>query len=279
MGDVYFSGTEQEYRDWFLGEEDWPRGAQHTFAMNANHEMYSGGAGYFDTALEALQQETSYFCVESDYWRIVGLDSGYYSGIFPLLEKFWLSKIRLDESILQWLKSVVFVDPSDRRPVIVLTHHQPFSAFGPGYGTLTKNLAPYLDRIVLWMWGHEHRFAGYGPVAAGGAVIRGRCIGHGGMPIEVAEPPQEAKRTNLVFYDDRIANELSEIAREPVGFCGFAALHLDGPDLTIDYIDENDVLLLREMWNCAGTKPIGSIKASHKQLHVVHAAGLEELVR
>jgi len=279
LGDVYYSGTEQEYRDWFLGEEDWPRGAQHTFAMNANHEMYSGGAGYFDTALEALQQETSYFCVESDYWRIVGLDSGYYSGIFPLLEKFWLSKIRLDESILQWLKSVVFVDPRDRRPVIVLTHHQPFSAFGPGYASLTKNLAPYLDRILLWMWGHEHRFAGYGPVTRGGAVIRGRCIGHGGMPIEVAQPPQDAKSTNLVFYDDRLANELSEIVREPVGFCGFAAMHLDGPDLTIDYIDENAVLLLREAWNCAGPTPVGSIKANHKQLHVVHAAGLEELVR
>jgi len=95
----------------------------------------------------------------------------------------------------------------------------------------------------------------------------------------LAEPPQDAKRTNLVFYDDRIAHELSEIVREPVGFCGFAALHLDGPDLTIDYIDENAVLLLRETWNCAGPTPVGSITAKHKQLHVVHAAGLEELVR
>ena len=279
MGDVYYSGTEQEYRDWFLGDEDWPRGVQHTFAMNANHEMYSGGAGYFDTALDTLKQETSYFCVETDYWRILGLDSGYYSGIFPLLEKFWRSKIRLDDHILQWLKSVVFADPSDRRPVIVLTHHQPFSAFGPGYGSLGKNLAPYLDRILLWMWGHEHRFAGYGPVAAGGgAVIRGRCIGHGGMPIELAEPPKNPQQTNLVFYDDRLDGELSEIVREPVGYCGFAALHLDGPDLTIDYIDENNVLVLREAWNSAGTAPVGSIKASSNELHVVHPHGVGGLV-
>jgi len=280
MGDVYYSGTSQEYTDWFLGEEDWPRGTQHTFAMNANHEMYSGGAGYFDTALGTLKQETSYFCLETDYWRVLGLDSGYYSGILPLLEKFWRSRIRLDDHILQWLQSVVFADRSDQRPVVVLTHHQPFSAFGPGYPTLGKNLAPYLDRVLLWLWGHEHRFAGYGPVAVGGLpVIRGRCIGHGGMPIELAEPPKNPGQTNLVFYDDRLDGELSEIVREPVGYCGFAVLHLDGPKITIDYIDENNVLLLRESWNRAGTAPVGSIIASDNDLHVVHTAGLDELVR
>ncbi len=26
MGDVYYSGTPEEYHDWFLGQEDWPRG-------------------------------------------------------------------------------------------------------------------------------------------------------------------------------------------------------------------------------------------------------------
>lgn len=280
MGDVYYSGTPQEYRDWFLGEEDWPRGTRHTFALNANHEMYSGGKGYFETALGALKQEASYFCLETDYWRVLGLDSGYYSGIFPLLEKFWLSKIRLHADIMRWLESVVFADPTDQRPVVLLTHHQPFSAFCSGYPSLGKNLAPYLDRVLLWMWGHEHRFAGYGPVSVGGLpTIRGRCIGHGGMPIELAEPPKTAQQTNLVFYDDRLDAELSEIVREPVGYCGFAAMHLDGPIMSIEYIDEDGDLLLRESWNAAGTVPVGHVSAGTQELHVVHPDGLEGLVQ
>jgi hypothetical protein len=279
MGDVYYSGTPEEYRDWFLGQEDWPRGTLHTFAMNANHEMYSGGHGYFETALGDLQQETSYFCLETDYWRILGLDSGYYSGIFPLLEKLWRSRIRLDDTIMHWLQSIVFADSTDRRPVVVLTHHQPFSAFGPGYPTLGKNLAPYLDRVLLWMWGHEHRFVGYGPVSVGGLpTIRGRCIGHGGMPIELAEPPKSIQQTNLVVYDDRIDAELSEIVREPVGYCGFAAMHLDGPVLSIEYIDEDGDLLLRESWNGAGAVPVGTVTAGDQELHIVHPAGVEGLV-
>jgi len=281
MGDVYYSGTPREYSDWFLGTEDWPRGQLHTFAMNANHEMYSGGNGYFDTALGTLQQETSYFCVENDYWRILALDTGYYSGIFPLIEKFWHSKIRLEEHILEWLKTTVFAS-TDQRPVIALTHHQPFSAWGAGYETLVENLKPYLNRVLLWLWGHEHRFAGYGPHALkGSSMIRGRCIGHGGMPIELEKPPDSKrhKETNLVFYDERIDPEMSEIVRQPVGYCGLAALRLEGPVLTIDYLDENGVLLLSESWNCASTKPSGSIKAHDAGLKVVHSNGLAELVR
>ena len=280
MGDVYYSGTPDEYSDWFLGEEDWPRGTRHTFALNANHEMYSGGKGYFETALDALKQETSYFCLETDYWRILCLDSGYYSGIFPLLEKLWLSKIRLHDDILRWLESVVFADPTDSRPVVVLTHHQPFSAWDSGYVTLHKNLAPYLGRVVLWLWGHEHRFAGYGPVAVNGLpTIRGRCIGHGGMPIELTAPPMGARRTNLVFYDDRLDDELSEIVREPAGYCGFAVLHLDGPELSIDYIDENGEMLLRESWTGSGAATVGTVTAGTQELHVVHPDGLEALVQ
>jgi hypothetical protein len=280
MGDVYFSGTPQEYRDWFLGTEDWPRGSQHTFAMNANHEMYSGGEGYFETALGALNQEASYFCLENSHWRILGLDSGYYSGIVPLIEKFWHSRIRLHDDITQWLRSVVFPNAVDPRPVIVLTHHQLFSAFDSSYSTLGKNLAPYLDRVLLWFWGHEHRFAGYGPVSVNGLpAIRARCIGHGGMPIELDQPDEaRARATNLVFYDDRRDPESSAALQTPIGYCGFAVLRLDGPLLTVEYIDENGNLLLTESWNRSAGIPVGRADAGVQPLHVVHRNGLGGLV-
>ena len=279
LGDVYYSGTPQEYNDWFLGREDWPHGAVSTWALNANHEMYSGGHGYFETALPKLEQETSYFCLENDHWRILGLDSGYYSGVFPLLEKLWRGKIRLHDVILEWLKTTVFADAHDTRPVILLTHHQPFSAFDPGYPTLLKNVQPYLDRTVLWFWGHEHRFAGYGPVAyAGGRIVRGRCIGHGGMPIEQTAKPKDVRTPNLVFYDDRVDAGMTQLAGVPVGYCGFASLALDGPVLTVRYIDQEGVLLFTEKWDCSSGKAVGSIAPGDGQLNVVHPAGLDALV-
>jgi hypothetical protein len=94
LGDVYYTGKIEEFADYFLGDDDWPRGslqpgdestALPSYTLNANHEMYSGGFGYFD-AIQRLGQETSYFCLENEHWRIVALDSGYYSKILPLIE-------------------------------------------------------------------------------------------------------------------------------------------------------------------------------------------------
>src|ERR1043166_1812601 len=78
LGDVYYSGTAREYQDYFLGRDDWPKGRQATYALNGNHEMYSGGEGYFGVALPALDQRTSYFCLENANWRFVAVDTGYY---------------------------------------------------------------------------------------------------------------------------------------------------------------------------------------------------------
>jgi hypothetical protein len=61
LGDVYFSGTTSEFTAFFLPPDCWPRGrfgspadgqhARGTYVLNGNHEMYSGGEGYFGSAL------------------------------------------------------------------------------------------------------------------------------------------------------------------------------------------------------------------------------------
>jgi len=245
LGDVYYSGTEREYRDYFLGEEDWPRGAVGTYALNGNHEMYSGGTGYFDAALKSLRQKTSYFCLESPAWRIVAVDTGYYARSVPFLELLLTGCIRLPSPNRRWLRDVVFADPADRRPVVLLSHHQWFSAFESEYRRVGKNLAPYLDRVVLWLWGHEHRFAGYAPFGRGRAPrVRARCIGHGGMPVELRHRSPRTDR-NLVFSDERRARFVDG---DPIGYCGFALLRLDGPDLRLTYVDEMGTNLLEEQW-------------------------------
>lgn len=95
MGDVYFVGDEDEARENFLGEEvpgsPWqavafPRGTQRSFALNGNHEMYARGKGYFRRILPALDQQASFFALQNQHWRIIGLDSGYHSWVISTTE-------------------------------------------------------------------------------------------------------------------------------------------------------------------------------------------------
>jgi len=56
LGDVYYAGTECEVRDNFL--RYWPvRDGMLSRALNSNHEMYSGGYGYFNLTLPRFGQE------------------------------------------------------------------------------------------------------------------------------------------------------------------------------------------------------------------------------
>jgi hypothetical protein len=256
LGDVYFTGAGAEFDDYFLPDSCWPRGTLATYALNGNHEMYSGGHGYFDRALPRLGQPASYFCLHNAHWRIVALDSGYHST--RGLGRLFGDDTRLHEATLRWLASVVCADPTDRRPMILLSHHQWFSAFDDReYPALGEALAPYLPSVALWFWGHEHRLAGYAPYApTGGTPIRARCIGHGGMPVELGAPLRKPSR-KPVFIDERKAGTLGS---DDIGFCGFAMLRFAGPTLSIDYIDEHDCVLLTEQWTQTATGLEGSVR-------------------
>ncbi|HTY59498.1 MAG TPA: metallophosphoesterase, partial [Bacteroidota bacterium] len=182
----------------------------------------------------------SYFCLENRFWRIIGLDTGYNTKVFPFLDLFLGTSIHAEN--LKWLKRVVFADREDHRPVIVLTHHQWFSSFDRGYPRLGPQLHPYLGDVALWFWGHEHRFAGYAPYSPdGGVKVRGRCIGHGGMPVEIAQPAN--LHVPVVFVDNRVSGKEDG---EPLGYCGSALLEFEGPLLRVRYIDERDEELLVE---------------------------------
>ena len=81
LGDVYYAGTSDEELHLFASL--WPPGSFGSFALNSNHEMYSGAKPYF---LETLANDKflkqggcSYFALENTNWVIVGLDSAYFS--------------------------------------------------------------------------------------------------------------------------------------------------------------------------------------------------------
>jgi len=68
----------------------WPIGSCGSFALNANHEMYARGKGYFKYFLPTLGlrksknqecsvQKASFFCLKNEYWLIIGIESGDHS--------------------------------------------------------------------------------------------------------------------------------------------------------------------------------------------------------
>ncbi len=166
LGDVYYSGTRDEVKRNFLDLWPFVPGATHR-ACNSNHEMYAGGFGYFELTLPRFGQQASFFCLENDYFRIIGLDTGYQEGDLAGSQASWVQNL---------------VAGAGNRKVVLLTHHQPFSLKEKQYTKLVKKLRSLLEqrRIFAWYWGHEHRCVVHDRHETWG--LYGRCIGHSGYP-------------------------------------------------------------------------------------------------
>lgn len=214
LGDVYYCGEPDEYQRRFL--RFWPARGDLAHAkswnLNGNHDMYSGGRGYFelvggtpglpagepvpDSGLDpkAFKQQkgTSFFRIANEHWQIIGLDSAYVDNDLDARQKPWLNK---------WLG--VEQDPGDEPPpapeppeppepselpagtrrTILLSHHQLGSSrdqagVGPGIREKTEKVRK-AELIHAWFWGHEHRAFVYKPYEDVPSPV---CIGNGGVP-------------------------------------------------------------------------------------------------
>jgi predicted phosphodiesterase len=166
LGDTYYSGDDDEVKNRLVA--DWPARANAiNRALNGNHEMYSGGNGYFDALTSFFKQSSSCFAMQNANWLIIGIDSAYTDN-------------DIDPAQVAWVKTLVAA--AGRRKVILCSHHQPFSALDTQGPKLQAALLDLLEaqRITAWFWGHEHRLVVYEPHLTWG--VKGRCIGHGGFP-------------------------------------------------------------------------------------------------
>jgi hypothetical protein len=273
LGDVYYVGDDAEVAENFFGTATngfegvkWQHGAQGSFALNGNHEMYANGKAYFTTILDSLGmppgpqgggQMASFFCLETDWWRIIALDTGYNSVGVPILSQIPLinripfigGDCHLDQKVLDWLRDTVKPAQS-RKATLLLSHHQYYTAFKDGaYTKPAKQLAEFFrGQDVIWMWGHEHRLGIYDKHDTGaGITAYGRCVGHGGMPVETSDPdPQKAP---VKFYDKR-THLLDD--GSPVGENGFVVLTIDGPTMNLHYRDSSNTELLAERFIADG---------------------------
>jgi hypothetical protein len=166
LGDIYYSGDDDEVRDRFL--QFWPRvpGAV-SRALNGNHEMYTGGKAYFTQILPEFGQQASYYSLQNEYWTLVGLDTAYEDHDLTGEQVLWLERV---------------VRQAGDRRIILFSHHQPYSLLDKQGPKLLQKLGALLaeKRIFAWYWGHEHRCVLYDQHPLWG--LYGRCIGHSGFP-------------------------------------------------------------------------------------------------
>ena len=253
LGDVYYCGLPDEYHSRFL--DDWPALAGVvSWNLNGNHDMYSGGYGYFDSISHgpfAQQQGTSCFRLSNDHWQFIALDTAYadndlYDAQLPWLEQ-WVGDQAPGSA----------VDPGPR--TVLLSHHQLGSALaqrsvGAGIRDKTAKVRN-TGRIHAWFWGHEHRCFIYEPYLGVTCPV---CLGNGGVP-ELLSP--ELTLASGFGWITGLASEVAALFKPRVkpprilyrptrpdvdddglkwAKLGFVVLDLDGPAGAAVYVDEDN---------------------------------------
>jgi len=241
LGDVYYSGVPAEYDRNVLADGWWPVTTTQSeegvtsWSLVGNHDMYSGGWGFFDHLLAdprfARQRSsdgrpTSWFRLKSPSWTIAGLDTSWNGDVVSrgntgVLEEPQAARLQ------RWA-----VEPGAGK-LMLLSHHQYVTVDDPrGIGEdLAQKVAPLAsaNRITAWLWGHEHRCIGF----ATDEIPHMRCIGHGGVPVP-SRPPRDPLPPPAVWE----VTGSYEAEGERWGRFGFAVLDFAGDRIDVTYRDD-----------------------------------------
>jgi len=237
LGDIYYAGEEREARDFlyrFRGIA-----TKRSFALNGNHEMYSGGRGYFNVVLPNLQQSASYFGLFNQNWQFIALDTAYVDHVLTSP-----SDSRLQNQFV-WAVDKL---RNGAKSSIVLTHHQPFSAYQPEHDNAARlrddigrlDLAIQPTTIFAWFFGHEHRCTIYDDSFND---FKARLIGNGCIPHLPQAPPDIAPSVPF-----KAINRAARPDGSGYAISGFVLLTLDGPKMTVEYINEDGSSFATENW-------------------------------
>ena len=255
LGDIYYSGTHDEAAHNFLDICRLVLGPTlPVYTLCGNHDMYSGGNGYY-WLLDELGQQASYFTIRNDQWQIIAMDTGH-NDCNPLTVATNMTSVNANE--VTWIKSQITKSAAPR--TILVSHHQLFSPFG-AVGTvggvkyaynpsLFDNFKDVVDRVEWWFWGHEHTLAVYEPYIG---LRRGRCIGASAVPV-FSDQQSYTPATDLKTLDGKLPDwdpktELS-VNRDGVYDHTFAILDLGAAPASVEYfrvpVDGAAVSLLKE---------------------------------
>jgi predicted phosphodiesterase len=252
LGDVYYSGTEHEFQNYFykiwqdtlgIPRVNWggrPNAVTKpaTFTLSGNHDMYAGGAPYY-TVLDMIGQPASYFCLRNEDWQFIALDTGIHD-VNPVDQQ----PTFLEQTEVDWLKDKIA--QAGKRKTILLSHHQLFSAFEkigdqPVNAELKKQLGDILPQVTVWYWGHEHNLVIYDRFED----VTARCIGHGAFPVAVDELGQP--HPGIGIRNIALAPESDGALFQH----GYVIINLDGPNAQATYYQfdakgQEEVVLFEE---------------------------------
>lgn len=244
LGDVYYSGTPEECHRYFrqIVDDVFDRGNTRmpVFNMAGNHDMYCGGVGFYQLIKDLndppYHQEYSFFCLRTKkrQWQVLAMDTGLHD-YDPFSVTDAVTFLDADEAA--WHVQRVAELAGGR--TILLSHHQLFSAFsqiGPVQpdGSLQpcnpKLLRSFqrlsgAGRIAAWFWGHEHNLCIYEAYAG---LDKGRCIGHGAIPVmrdqnpysipdKLLDPPALVEGTELGLAGPLYGHGFAMISLDPNG--------------------------------------------------------------
>jgi hypothetical protein len=251
LGDIYYGGTKHECELFLdvwpmrvnMQDPESPLQPRGSYALNGNHEMYSGGEFYFNTVLTAFGQKQPFFCLENTNWRIIGLDTAYNGGRLKPLSP-------TDPMNAQW-NWLIETLRKGKKAMIFLTHHQPVSAHQVEWNDskpLREDINELMqfdgignDAIFGWFFGHEHRCALYRDTALN---FNARLIGNGCIPHEVQTERAADPGCNEVDFFNKKAAPGTKAA-----VSSFVKLAFAGSQVLIEYVDETSTLWGQESWD------------------------------
>ena len=264
LGDIYYGGIQSECET-FLQLWPFQTNIEHpeigvpagsSFALNGNHEMYSGGEAYFDVVLKAFGQPQPFFCLENEFWRLIGLDTAYNGGRLKPGDP-------NDPIAGQWDWLIEILKKSDGKKNILLTHHQPVSAHTAEFSAslplrtdvadllATEGVSP--EAIFGWFFGHEHRCALYQDSAT---QFNARLIGTGCIPHQVqTEDEADPGCTPFVHVNRRQTDPDSGAAASMFVMLSFLE---EDSKILIEYIDEDYQVWGSEIWDASKGRLAGN---------------------
>jgi hypothetical protein len=201
--------------------------------------MYCGAKGLYKALLAdprfSAQKSTTYFALKNTHWRIIGLDSAYYSTESSI---YMSGNIVSHESgakkQLAFLKDQIQAALQNNQQVVIMTHHNGLSEAGDKQEKLWGQIAscfPSNSGPAYWYWGHVHIGTVYKPVNG----VHGRCVGHGGIPGGLAKELETS--THLEWFE-RTPMPGSNI----LTMNGFAHLKLDGSSITEEFYQQDGTM-------------------------------------
>ena len=244
LGDVYYAGTQHEAKVNFLDICKSVLGNIPLYTLCGNHDMYSGGGGYY-WLLDQLGQKSSYFSLQNADWMFLAMDTGFHDN-----NPFNVAT-NMTELVSQdgWSEASWHLDQisnADERKLVLLSHHQLFSPFS-SVGSVNETRYAYnpnlyqvfsgiLPRVEWWFWGHEHTL-GIFPEYMN--LKRGRCVGASAVPV-FEDQQSYATATGLKTLSGVMPTW------DPKGILGtsngmydncFAIMTLSGASATVEYYD------------------------------------------